>query len=119
MTQWYPKMCEYDYEGWHSNPYIEENFHGVWGEYNVVINIDSSFILGGTGIIQNPNEIGYGYENNKFKSKKINNNKLKWNLKQKMYMILLGLLTLFLYMKKLYYPNGDSNPFSTQRRLFK
>lgn len=81
MTQWYPKMCEYDYEGWHSNPYIGREFHGVWGEYNVVINIDSSFILGGTGIIQNPNEIGYGYENNKFQSKKINNNKLKWKFK--------------------------------------
>ena len=22
MTQWYPKMCEYDYQGWHANPYV-------------------------------------------------------------------------------------------------
>lgn len=22
MSQWYPKMCEYDYEGWHPTPYI-------------------------------------------------------------------------------------------------
>jgi len=81
MTQWYPKMCEYDHEGWHSNPYIGREFHGVWGDFDVTINIDSSFILGGTGIIQNPNEIGYGYENEKFKTKKYYGNKLKWHFK--------------------------------------
>ena len=35
----------------------------------------------GTGIIQNPNEIGYGYENEKFKTKKYYGNKLKWHFK--------------------------------------
>ena len=81
MTQWYPKMCEYDDEGWHSNPYIGREFHGVWGDFDVTINIDSSFVLGGTGIIQNPNEIGCGYENEKFKTKKYYGNKLKWHFK--------------------------------------
>ena len=81
MTQWYPKMCEYDNEGWHSNPYIGREFHGVWGNFDVTINIDSSFVLGGTGIIQNPNDIGYGYENEKFRSKKYFGNKLKWHFK--------------------------------------
>ena len=83
MTQWYPKMCEYDLEGWHSNPYIGREFHGVWGEFNVTINIDSSFNLGGTGIIQNPNEVGFGYENEKFKTKKYFNDKLKWKFNAK------------------------------------
>ena len=83
MTQWYPKMCEYDLEGWHSNPYIGREFHGVWGEFNVTINIDSSFNLGGTGIIQNPNEVGFGYENEKFRTKKYYNNKLKWKFNAK------------------------------------
>ena len=83
MTQWYPKMCEYDDEGWRSNPYIGREFHGVWGDFDVTINIDSSFVLGGTGIIQNPNEIGYGYENEKFKTKKYYGNKLKWHFKAK------------------------------------
>jgi len=32
MSQWYPKMCEYDYQGWHSNPYVGREFHGVWGD---------------------------------------------------------------------------------------
>ena len=81
MTQWYPKMCEYDLEGWHANPYIGREFYGVWGDFNVVINIDSSFVLGGTGILQNPNEIGHGYQNQK-KNKRVNaTGKLKWHFK--------------------------------------
>jgi len=32
MTQWYPKMAEYDFEGWHADPYIAREFHGVWGK---------------------------------------------------------------------------------------
>ncbi len=31
MSQWYPKLCEYDYQGWHANPYVGREFHGVWG----------------------------------------------------------------------------------------
>ena len=61
MTQWYPKMAEYDYQGWHANPYIGREFHGVWGSFDVAITIDSKYILGGTGYLQNANEIGYGY----------------------------------------------------------
>jgi Peptidase family M1 domain len=62
MSQWYPKICEYDYEGWHPTPYVEREFYGVWGDYDVKITIDKSYILGGTGYLQNANQIGYGYE---------------------------------------------------------
>ena len=62
MTQWYPKMCEYDYEGWHPTPYIAREFYGVWGDYDVTISIDKSYILGGTGYLQNAQQVGYGYE---------------------------------------------------------
>lgn len=62
MSQWYPKMCEFDYQGWHSNPYVGREFHGVWGSFDVKITIDKNYILGGTGILQNPNDIGYGYQ---------------------------------------------------------
>jgi len=62
MTQWYPKMAEYDFEGWHAHPYIGREFHGVWGDFDVKITIDKDYILGGSGYLQNPNEIGYGYE---------------------------------------------------------
>lgn len=62
MSQWYPKICEYDYEGWHPTPYIAREFYGVWGDYDVKITIDKNYILGGTGYLQNANQIGYGYE---------------------------------------------------------
>jgi hypothetical protein len=62
MSQWYPKLCEYDYEGWHPTPYIGREFYGVWGDFEVNISIDKKYILGGTGYLQNANQIGYGYE---------------------------------------------------------
>ena len=62
MSQWYPKLCEYDMDGWHPTPYVGREFYGVWGDFDVSINIDKKYILGGTGYLQNPNRIGYGYE---------------------------------------------------------
>ena len=79
MAQWYPKMCEYDYQGWHSNPYIAREFYGIWGDYDVTVLMDKKFTLGGTGILQNPTEIGKGYAENA--TPKIMNNKLAWHFK--------------------------------------
>jgi len=62
MSQWYPKMCEYDYEGWHPTPYIAREFYGVWGDFDVTISIDKNYKLGGTGVLVNANEIGWGYD---------------------------------------------------------
>ena len=62
MTQWYPKMAEFDFEGWHADPYIAREFHGVWGDFDVNITIDKEYTLGGSGYLQNQNEIGHGYE---------------------------------------------------------
>ncbi len=62
MSQWYPKLSEYDVEGWHPNPYIAREFHGVWGDFDVKLTIDKNYTVGGTGYLQNPNEIGHGYE---------------------------------------------------------
>ena len=61
MTQWFPKLAEFDPEGWHPNPYIGREFHGVWGNYAVNITIDKNYVVGGTGYLQNANEIGHGY----------------------------------------------------------
>ena len=62
MAQWYPKLAEYDFEGWHTSAYIGREFHGVWGDFDVKIAIDKDYVLGATGYLQNPNEIGHGYE---------------------------------------------------------
>jgi len=61
MAQWYPKMAEYDFEGWHADPYIGREFHGVWGDFDVKLTLDKNYTVGGTGYLQNPNEIGHGY----------------------------------------------------------
>jgi len=82
MAQWYPKIAEFDFEGWHTDPYIAREFHGVWGNFDVKISIDKNYILGGTGYLQNKNEIGYGYED-KSKKLKINPDSptLTWHFK--------------------------------------
>ena len=69
MSQWYPKLAEYDYAGWHADPYIAREFYGVWGDYNVNITIDKNYMLAGSGTIQNPNEVGYGYQADNVKIK--------------------------------------------------
>ncbi|MGK0458622.1 MAG: hypothetical protein ACJAVE_001606, partial [Polaribacter sp.] len=81
MAQWYPKMAEYDFEGWHTPPYIAREFHGIWGDFDVKISIDKSYILGGTGYLQNAQEIGYGYEDASKPVNRPNSEKLTWHFK--------------------------------------
>lgn len=57
MAQWYPKLAEYDFEGWHADPYIGREFHGVWGNFDLKLTIDNSYIVGGTGYLQNEEDI--------------------------------------------------------------
>ncbi|MCF8460021.1 MAG: M1 family metallopeptidase [Flavobacteriales bacterium] len=79
MTQWYPKMAEYDYEGWHSDPYVGREFYGVWGDFDVKISIDKKYVLGGTGYLQNSNEIGHGYATPGVEAKQLLGEKLTWH----------------------------------------
>ncbi|MDP4130917.1 MAG: M1 family metallopeptidase [Bacteroidota bacterium] len=79
MSQWYPKLCEYDYAGWHPTPYVGREFYGVWGDFDVKIRIDKTYILGGTGYLQNPNQIGYGYESPGTKIIRPKGEKLTWH----------------------------------------
>ena len=62
MSQWYPKLCEYDEMGWHPDPYVAREFYGVWGDYTVNISIDKNYKLAGTGVLLNAAEIGWGYD---------------------------------------------------------
>lgn len=81
MSQWYPKMSEYDEQGWHAYPYIAREFYGIWGDFDVKISIDKTYTLGGTGYLQNPNEIGHGYEDEGIKVTPAKGDKLTWHFK--------------------------------------
>ena len=52
MTQWFPKLCEFDHHGWHTNPYIGREFHGIWGNYDVRIHLPEGYVVGATGVKQ-------------------------------------------------------------------
>ena len=79
MAQWYPKMAEYDYEGWNADPYTGREFHGVWGDFDVKITLDKKYTVAGSGYLQNADEIGRGYaDRKKAKSKK---GKITWHFK--------------------------------------
>lgn len=80
LTQWYPKLAEYDHQGWHTNQYVAREFFGVWGNYDVTISIPARYTIAGTGILQNPNEIGHGYENEGTVIKKQKGN-IAWRFK--------------------------------------
>lgn len=77
MTQWYPKLAEYDHAGWHLNPYIAREFHAVWGDYKVNITLDSRYTVAGTGVLVNADSIGHGYES-RGKAVKQNRPTLTW-----------------------------------------
>ena len=62
MAQWYPKMVAYDHKGWHTPEYLGREFYGVWGNFDVKITLDKTYLVGASGVLQNPNEIGFGYE---------------------------------------------------------
>lgn len=79
LTQWYPKMAEYDHHGWHTSPYIGREFHGVFGSFDVTIHMDSSYVIAGTGILQNPSEIGHGYIDRGTPLKRPEGSKLHWH----------------------------------------
>ncbi|MEX1054446.1 MAG: M1 family metallopeptidase, partial [Rhodothermales bacterium] len=61
MAQWYPKMANYDERGWHADPYIGREFYAPFGSFDVRITLPSSYLIGATGELQNPSEIGHGY----------------------------------------------------------
>ena len=80
MSQWYPKMVEYDHEGWHDYPYIAREFHGVWGDFDVKLTLDKSYTVAATGYLQNADEIGHGYSDQEVRIRK-NQKNLTWHFK--------------------------------------
>ena len=62
MTQWYPKMAEYDERGWHADPYVMREFYAPYGTFDVRITAPAEYTLGGSGVLQNPEAVGHGYD---------------------------------------------------------
>jgi len=81
MSQWYPKISEYDEQGWHPNPYIAREFHGVFGNFDIKIHIDRDYVVAGTGYLQNPEQVGYGYETAGQQVQRPDSEKLTWHFK--------------------------------------
>ncbi|MBQ22221.1 MAG: peptidase M1 [Flavobacteriales bacterium] len=81
VAQWFPKIAEYDYDGWNAEPYIGREFHGVWGDFDVTINIDKNYVVAASGYLQNPQNYGHGYGGKKSKSRK---GKTSWRFKAPM-----------------------------------
>ncbi|MDN3491549.1 M1 family metallopeptidase [Winogradskyella bathintestinalis] len=71
MSQWYPKLAEYDDEGWHADPYIGREFHGVWGDFDVKLTIDKDYVVGGTGYLQGEPTDKSGKKTYHFKAPKV------------------------------------------------
>jgi hypothetical protein len=79
MAQWYPKMCNYDYQGWHANPYVGREFYGIWGDFDVKITLPKAYTIGATGYLQNKNEIGHGYQDKGINPDHSKTDKLTWH----------------------------------------
>lgn len=78
MTQWYPKMANYDENGWHLDEYIGREFYAPFGNFDVNIQIQKDFVIGSSGKLQNPNEVK-GYTENP--DIKLKNGKANWHFK--------------------------------------
>lgn len=77
MTQWYPKIAEYDYDGWASFDYVGREFHAPFADFDVNISIDKDYIIGAGGKLENPNDIKGYTENPNLRPDK--NNRVNWH----------------------------------------
>jgi hypothetical protein len=58
-TQWYPRIAKYDdLRGWDSNLYLgPSEFYNNFGKFDVRIDVPGGWIVSGTGVLQNPQEV--------------------------------------------------------------
>lgn len=58
-TQWFPRVAVYDdLNGWDPELYLgPSEFYNDFGRYDVRINVPAGWIVSGTGVLQNPNEV--------------------------------------------------------------
>src|SRR4029079_8066591 len=58
-AQWYPRGAKYDdLWGWDLNPYLgPSEFYNNFGRFDVRIDVPAGWIVSGTGVLQNPQEV--------------------------------------------------------------
>jgi hypothetical protein len=58
-TQWFPRIAKYDdLRGWDMNPYLgPAEFYNNFGRFDVRIDVPAGWIVSGTGVLQNPQEV--------------------------------------------------------------
>jgi len=58
-TQWYPRVAKYDdLRGWDTNLYLgPSEFYNNFGRFDVKIDVPAGWIVSGTGVLQNPQEV--------------------------------------------------------------
>lgn len=81
MSQWYPKIAAYDEDGWHPNPYIGREFYAPFGVFDVKIHIDRDYVVAAGSVLQNPEELGYGYETEGMEVNQPEGEKLTWQFR--------------------------------------
>lgn len=81
MAQWYPKIAAYDEMGWHANPYIGREFFAPFGTFDIKIHIDRDYVVASGSILQNPEEVGYGYETPDMQVQRPAGEKLTWHFR--------------------------------------
>ncbi len=58
-TQWYPRIAKYDdLRGWDTSLYLgPAEFYNNFGRFDVKIDVPAGWIVSGTGVLQNPQEV--------------------------------------------------------------
>lgn len=58
-TQWFPRLAKYDdLRGWETSLYLgPAEFYNNFGKFDVRLTVPGGWIVSGTGVLQNPNEV--------------------------------------------------------------
>ena len=59
VAQWYPRLAVFDdLRGWDTDPYLgDAEFYNNFGRFDVSIDVPAGWIVGATGVLQNPNDV--------------------------------------------------------------
>jgi hypothetical protein len=59
VAQWYPRVAVFDdLRGWDTDPYLgDAEFYNNFGHFDVSIDVPAGWIVGATGVLQNPNDV--------------------------------------------------------------